>query len=197
MNKNFTLKRLIFCSNVLERYRQGFTLIELMVAISIVAILATIGFSTFSQSQLRARDAKRKQDLRALATALELFYQKNQRFPKDGNATSTSICTYGGAGYCTSYQGDNWIPELTSTFINRLPRDPVLDTASPWWQVAGYSYRTCGPNYDAPQTYTITAMLENPNDPDTTGKKRTKFCTGQDMSSITGWSPNLYGISSN
>lgn len=50
---------------------KGFTLIELMVAISIVAVLATIGFSLFQNTQGQARDAKRKQDIDSIATVLE------------------------------------------------------------------------------------------------------------------------------
>ena len=64
-----------------HKNRRGFTLIEIMIAISILAILATIGMTTYSQAQLRGRDAKRKQDLRAISTALELYYQRNKRFP--------------------------------------------------------------------------------------------------------------------
>lgn len=51
--------------------KKGFTLIELMVAISIVAVLATIGFSLFQNTQGQARDAKRKQDIDSIATVLE------------------------------------------------------------------------------------------------------------------------------
>lgn len=54
---------------------QGFTLIELLVVISIIAILSVIGITVFSGVQKGARDAKRKADVQAIATALEA--QKN------------------------------------------------------------------------------------------------------------------------
>ena len=50
----------------------GFTLIELMVAISIVAILTTIGLAAYSTIQGNARDAKKKGDIDAIANALEI-----------------------------------------------------------------------------------------------------------------------------
>lgn len=50
---------------------RGFTLIELMVAIAIVAVLATIGFSLLQTAQAQARDARRKGDIDAIATVLE------------------------------------------------------------------------------------------------------------------------------
>lgn len=49
----------------------GFTLIELMVAIAIVAVLATVGLVVFSNTQKQARDSRRTQDVSAVANALE------------------------------------------------------------------------------------------------------------------------------
>ncbi len=50
---------------------KGFTLVELMIAISIVAILAAVGFTVYSTTQISARDTKRRQDIDAIAAALE------------------------------------------------------------------------------------------------------------------------------
>jgi prepilin-type N-terminal cleavage/methylation domain-containing protein len=50
---------------------KGFTLIELMVAIAIVAILATIGFTLLQSAQAAGRDAKRRADIDAAAQAME------------------------------------------------------------------------------------------------------------------------------
>lgn len=50
---------------------KGFTLIELMVAIAIVAVLSTIGLVVFSNAQAGARDSKRQSDIDAIAKALE------------------------------------------------------------------------------------------------------------------------------
>ena len=56
---------------VAGKYSNGFTLIELMVAIAIVAILAVVGLVVYSNLQRQARDARRTQDLSAVANALE------------------------------------------------------------------------------------------------------------------------------
>ena len=55
----------------------GFTLIELMIAISVVSILATIGIIMFSSTQKSARDAKRKGDLEDIKRALYLAKTAN------------------------------------------------------------------------------------------------------------------------
>ena|SRR3989344_8788791 len=49
----------------------GFTLIELMVSIAIVAILATIGITAYGTTQQTARDARRKSELKAIADSIE------------------------------------------------------------------------------------------------------------------------------
>lgn len=56
------------------KVQEGFTLVELLVAISIVAVLATIGFTLFQTTQASARDAKRRADIDATATALETHF---------------------------------------------------------------------------------------------------------------------------
>ncbi|MFH0937290.1 MAG: type II secretion system protein [Candidatus Daviesbacteria bacterium] len=55
----------------------GFTLVELLVAISIVAVLATIGFTLFQTTQAQSRDGRRRMDINALSTALENHFDVN------------------------------------------------------------------------------------------------------------------------
>jgi len=62
----------------------GFTLMELLVAIAIIAILTSIGFGTYAGVQKKSRDAQRKSDLNQLTRALELFYSDFGRYPESG-----------------------------------------------------------------------------------------------------------------
>lgn len=57
--------------------KKGFTLIELMVAIAIVAVLAVIGITLFQGAQASARDTKRRADVDAIAQALENNFDAN------------------------------------------------------------------------------------------------------------------------
>ncbi len=60
---------------------RGFTLIELMVVISIIAILATVGLVVYSSAQKNARDGKRVGDLQEIQKALEQYYSINTQYP--------------------------------------------------------------------------------------------------------------------
>ncbi|MDO9027840.1 MAG: prepilin-type N-terminal cleavage/methylation domain-containing protein [Candidatus Roizmanbacteria bacterium] len=54
--------------------KKGFTLLEMLVVIGIIAILVSLGFASYSTVQKKARDAKRKGDLSAMQKVLEQCY---------------------------------------------------------------------------------------------------------------------------
>ena len=55
----------------------GFSLIELLIVIGILAIISAIGVSGFSMAQKRARDAGRKSDLAQFRSSLESYANNN------------------------------------------------------------------------------------------------------------------------
>ena len=62
--------------------KKGFTLIELLTVIAIIGILASIIIVNVSTAMKRGRDARRKEDMETLRTALEMYYEKNLEYPK-------------------------------------------------------------------------------------------------------------------
>ena len=63
---------------------RGFTLFELLVSISIIAILTALATISFSNAQKKARDTKRIQDVDAVKKALEMYYSNNSyAYPSD------------------------------------------------------------------------------------------------------------------
>lgn len=94
--------------------KKGFTLIELMITISIVAIISAIGLVSYSQTQKIARDARRKEDLRSLAIAIELYYQKIKTYPPV-------------------------LASLKPNYINNIPTDPKDKLPYPYSLQSGYT----------------------------------------------------------
>ncbi len=149
-----------------ESSKKGFTLVELLVAISIIAIISAIGITSYSQAQKLARDSKRKQDLRSIAVALELYHQKNKRYPQTPN-----FGTQYSDSASTPWIADSPAPPAASipfdsSYINLLPKDPLKTTTNRYSYFAdtlGWGSSACpsGGNF-----FILYANLENQNDPD-------------------------------
>ncbi len=80
---------ILFIRKLLFRKQQGFTLVEILIVVSIIALLSSVLFASFSQARAKARDSKRVQDLLEVQKALELYRAKNGIYPPDPNEDTT------------------------------------------------------------------------------------------------------------
>lgn len=90
-----------------NKLEQGFTLIEILIVIVIIAILSVAGAVIYSGIQKNARDAARRSDIKAVSQSLEL-HVKTESGTCDGSGASVS-----GSGYCplhTSFFSAGKIP---------------------------------------------------------------------------------------
>jgi type II secretion system protein G len=110
-------------------FARGFTLVELMVVVAIMAILAAIVYSNIGGASPKARDAERQADIRNLQTAIEQYKLKNGRYPAMG-------CTPGGDQISAEDDCITYVADLAPAFITVLPKDTKRGTAP------GYSYVT-------------------------------------------------------
>lgn len=114
-----------------SKNKKGFTVVELMVVISIIGILSTITFASFSQAQKRARIAKRVSDLKQMQVALEYYYAVNRSYPNSAGVWITECVEFNGTG-------NNVIPGLVPNYISKIPVDPKSSPTSgsprPVWQ---------------------------------------------------------------
>lgn len=181
--------------------KRGFTIVELLVTITIIAILVSIGLVVYADVLPKARDAKRKQDLQLTNQALKIYHEKNGRYPcttdRSWSEAPTTITT---ANYSAS--GGFWINDndfgncgstsalpLGSDYISEMPQDPkensnqVLVNSENF----GYGYWAGNPtnNPGCPgregQYHILFARLESSTDPDRHEFKKYKDCQGNEL----------------
>ena len=116
--------------------KKGFTLVELLVSITIIGILANIGLATFTSAQAKSRDVKRKAHLKQLADAFEAYYNDYGQYPDDADIAFDQVFTDG-----------------KTIYMVKLPKDPT--------QGLTYEYLPAADN----KSFQLYARLENSNDP--------------------------------
>lgn len=135
--------------------KKSFTLIELLVVIAIIGTLSAVLLPNFMDARQRARDSARKNDLRQIEKALEL-YRQGKNPPAYPTATSNGFGVN-----CGSVFSDNSI-NPTPVYLNKIPCDPLGPTR--------YFYQPDNINL----SYQICTCLENIADPEPTPS----FCSG-------------------
>ncbi len=73
------------------RYK-GFTLVELMIVVAIVAILAAIAFPTYQESVRKTRRTDAQGMMMQLAQRMERFYAENHCYSNADNLAIAGIC---------------------------------------------------------------------------------------------------------
>jgi general secretion pathway protein G len=64
-----------------RRPAAGFTMIELLIVISIIVVLASMGMTQYRNSVVRAREAVLKEDLFRMRDAIDQYYADRNKYP--------------------------------------------------------------------------------------------------------------------
>src|SRR5262245_61364038 len=90
---------------------RGFTLIEVMIVVTLVVILASIGMSTYTNSVHRTREAVLREDLFRMRDAIDQYYADKNQYPQS-------------------------LQDLVSEgYLREIPKDPMTDSAETWTEV--------------------------------------------------------------
>ena len=93
---------------VKEHDNQGFTLIEIMIVMSIIALLLTISLPRYFGSIDKSKNVALKENLRVLRLSLDKFYSDKGRYPQ------------------------NLEEIVENRYLRSVPMDPVTESPSTW-----------------------------------------------------------------
>jgi prepilin-type N-terminal cleavage/methylation domain-containing protein len=105
----------------------GFTLIELMVVMTVMAMLSTMLLFGLGKAQAAARDAQRQQIMTAIQTALERYYADNQAYPSTASGS-------------TWHWGELITMLIAGGYLTQAPVDPKSGCVA----AAGIAWVPCG-----------------------------------------------------
>lgn len=111
--------------NVIGMLRsKGFTLIELMIVMGLIAVLSAGLFSVFGQgSQRYSRDVRRQADLQTIAAALAMYRQDQGSYPRCGGATPPVACAASAIQNLAPYLAMIPADPVTGRQYSYYPRD--------------------------------------------------------------------------
>jgi general secretion pathway protein G len=139
----------------MKRNISGFTIVELLIVIVVIAILAAISIVAFNGAQARARDSARLSDYKSIQKALEMYRIDNGGYPDCSGGTysagepvewnTVSVCLTG----------------LVPQYMKALPTDPINVGSSRYLYAVGYRKSgTFTQNNEQSDNYMLGGKLE-------------------------------------
>ena len=90
------------------RTRRGYTLIEMLIVLSIISILATMAMPSFQKSLIRAKETNLRRSLFIMRDTIDQFYADHGRYP-------------------------NSLEDLeTEKYVRQIPIDPFTGQSDTW-----------------------------------------------------------------
>jgi len=150
--------------------KNAFTLVELLVVMAILGILAFVSLANFRTSQIKARDAQRKSDLRQIANALEAYMSDHGGYPTSGTAPAYNSGKIEDVCGCSTPVDCSWGPtgnrefcdSNNTVYMKEIPNDVVAPPDYCYWS-DGSSFK-------------LYAKLENNKDPECLEHDVSKNC---------------------
>ena len=91
--------------------RDGFTLVELLIVISLISILAAMGLVQYRNSVVSAREATLKTDLFRMRDAIDQYYADKGKYPSSLDSL------------------------VSDGYLRKVPEDPITKSSDSWQTV--------------------------------------------------------------
>lgn len=105
-----------------KKDKLGFTLIELLVVIAMIMLLSTIIFVYLNSARIKARDARRRSDIRQMGTAMNMYYDSYGTYQIFSGDQPYEACSFPGVPGCNLHG----YPSSIDVFLkNSVPKDPI------------------------------------------------------------------------
>lgn len=129
----------------MESRTKAFTLIELLVVIAIIGILAGVVLVSLNSARVKARDARRMSDAKAIQTAMAMYFADNGDYP--GAAPTGETAPEPDYRSLELYES-SFVPQ----YMSALPVDPRYGRGA-----NGYKFR------GGSTSYILSLVMEGPN----------------------------------
>lgn len=105
--------------------QKGFTLLELLIVISIIGILATLVVVNLGGARGSARDAQRMSDLKTIQTALEAYFNDYGCYPAGNSQDCLNRVDWNSSVTSNSEQWSTLESALVPRYLAQVPEDPA------------------------------------------------------------------------
>ena len=95
--------------------KKGFTLIEMLIVVAIIAILSGLILTGLNRARMQSRDARRMADIKNIQAQLEVYYNANNKYPDSlAGANIKPLQDSQGNSYVYCTDGQHYIVGTTS-----------------------------------------------------------------------------------
>lgn len=138
----------------LKKRNEGFTIVELLIVIVVIAILAMLVLTTYSGIQAKARNSQRQTDVQSLQTQIEAFFSQNGYYP---SRTDMNDATWRSTNM-KSLDAQSLVDPKNPTQAQTLVAAPAANSYS--YAVTDSADASCEADDTQCAKYTLTATYE-------------------------------------